>query len=243
MFERYSQRARRVIFWSLQYSRLAGSGYIEPEHILEGLLQEDPALFRLIQPEKPGIVSDLQAQLAAKRGSPITEKRDTPLSPPAKAVVVAAAAMQDKFGHAQIANQHLLLALLTAPAPSSSWFGKKKEWPVQTLLVEHGITIALVEEKTRTGVITTTTWVLDDAVNALNAQIGALADLLISKGLFTRAEYISSLDQHEGPLPPQSFLLPFIDSLTNKGILSEAERQTLNQIAEKKSDDNPPSEI
>lgn len=226
MFERFSQRTRRVIFWSLHYSRLAGSPYIEPEHILEGLLCEDPQLFHLILPGNPDLVRDLQAQLAAKRATPIKDKRDVPLSPPGKAVVVGAADTQLRFGHRQVTNQHLMLALLTVPAPSSSWFGKRKGWPVQRLLADHGFTPALVEEKTRHEAITTSSRVLDDGVVALNAQIGALGELFITKGLFSREEYVALLDQYDGPLPPQAFLQPLIDAFASKGLLTDAEKQT-----------------
>ena len=222
MFERFSQRARRVIVWSLHYSRLAGSPYLEPEHILEGLLYEDPQLFHLLLPEKPDLVRDLQAQLAAKR--------DVPLSPPGKAVVVGAADTQLRFGHRQVTNQHLMLALLTVPAPSSSWFGKRKEWPVQRLLADHGFTPALVEEKTKHEAITTSSRVLDDVVVALNAQIGAVAELFITKGLFSREEYVALLDQYEGPLPPQAFLQPLIDAFISKGLLTDAEKQTTEHV-------------
>jgi ATP-dependent Clp protease ATP-binding subunit ClpA len=80
-----------VIFYSVHYAREAGSGYIEPEHILEGLLLEDPQLFKLILPEKPNLVSDLKDELTNWREKPpATEKRDLPLSPNAKQVVAEA---------------------------------------------------------------------------------------------------------------------------------------------------------
>jgi Clp amino terminal domain, pathogenicity island component len=242
VFERFSPRARRIVFWSVHYSRLAGSPYIEPEHILEGLLHEDPLLFTLILPEQPSLVNDLRTKLASTRGVPITEKRDTPLSPPGKAIIVAAANEQYRLGHPHVTSQHVLLALLTAPAPSSSWFGKRKEWPVQKLLSSYGLTLSLVDEKTKEGIITTATWVLDDPVCALNAELGALVDLFIAKGLFTRAEYVSLLDQHDGPLPPQTFLLPLMSSMEQKGILTPEEHARIlspQSDSEKKSPDSP----
>jgi ClpA/ClpB-like protein len=233
-----------VIFWALHYSRLSQSPYIEPEHILEGLLKEDPQLFRIIMPDKPGLVNELRARLAATRpsGVSITEKRDIPLSPPGKAVVVAAAFEQDRLGHPQIANQHLLLALLIAPAPSSSWFGKRKEWPVQALLSSYGITAQLVESKTREGIITPATWILDDAVIALNGQLSTLADLLVAKNLFTRSEFVSLLDKCEGPLPSETFLLPLFDALEEKGVLTPAEQDHIRSTSLDTKGNAPQSE-
>ena len=47
MFERYSERARRVIFFARYEASQYGSPYIETEHLLLGLLREDSGLRRL----------------------------------------------------------------------------------------------------------------------------------------------------------------------------------------------------
>src|SRR6202020_1812884 len=44
MFERYTEKARRVIFFARYEASQFGSPYIEPEHLLLGLLREDKAL-------------------------------------------------------------------------------------------------------------------------------------------------------------------------------------------------------
>jgi len=44
MFERYTEKARRVIFFARYESSQFGSPYIETEHLLLGLLREDKAL-------------------------------------------------------------------------------------------------------------------------------------------------------------------------------------------------------
>src|SRR3569832_697927 len=44
MFERYTEKARRVIFFARYEASQFGSPYIEPEHLLHGLLREDKAL-------------------------------------------------------------------------------------------------------------------------------------------------------------------------------------------------------
>ena len=46
MFERYTERARRVIFWSKYIASQSGSPEIEPEYLLLGLLREDQSLAR-----------------------------------------------------------------------------------------------------------------------------------------------------------------------------------------------------
>ena len=228
LFARYSPRSRRVIFYSVHYAREAGSGHIEPEHILEGLLLEDPQLFNLILPEKPNLVRDLKDELASWHEKPRAgEMRDLPLSPTAKEVVAGAGLAQQKFGHTTIATQHLLFALLTSCRTNSSWFRKARELRVQQLLSKHGITPELTEQKTADGIITPTMWVLDDRLVALNAQVTALAELLIAKRVFTRTEYVALLDQSDGPLVPEAFLLPLIEALVRNNILSAQEQQKI----------------
>jgi len=41
MFERYTEKARRVIFFARYEASQFGSPYIETEHLLLGLLRED----------------------------------------------------------------------------------------------------------------------------------------------------------------------------------------------------------
>jgi ATP-dependent Clp protease ATP-binding subunit ClpA len=235
LFARYSPRARRVIFYSLHYAREAGSGCIEPEHILEGLLLEDPELFKLILPENPNLVRELKNELATWRANPTpqTEKRDLPLSPRAKVVVLAAGSQQQRLGHPNIATQHLLLALVTACRQKPSWFRKGTELRVQQLLSKHGITAELTQSKTSSGIVTPSSWVLDDRLVALNAQLAALAELLIEKRIVTRAEFVALLDQNEGPLMPEAFLLPPIEALGKNGTLSAHDRQQIQASAAK----------
>jgi ATP-dependent Clp protease ATP-binding subunit ClpA len=232
LFARYSPRARRVIFYSVHYAREAGSGYIEPEHILEGLLLEDPALFHLVLPEKANLVKELKDELATWRGNPTpqTRKKDLPLSPTAKEVVLAAGTEQQRLGHSNIATQHLLLALLTAGRQKPGWFRKSTELRVQQLLTRHGMTPELTKSKTDEGIVTPSTWVLDDRILALNAQIAALAELLIEKHIFTRAEFVALLDQNEGPLVPESFLLPLIEALAKNGNLSVDDQEKIDAV-------------
>lgn len=238
LFARYSPRARRVIFYSLHYAREAASGSIEPEHILEGLLLEDPQLFNLVLPEKPNLVQDLKDELATWRekiNSPI-EKRDLPLSPTAKEVVALAGSEQQRLRQSTIATQHLLLALLKACRKNPTWFRKGAELRVQRLLTKHGVSIELAESKTINGIITPTTWVKDDRVIALNAQVAALADLLIEKRIFTRPEFVALLDRYEGPMVPEAFLLPLVEALSRKEIVTPDEQQRLTRGSLKEAD-------
>lgn len=46
MFERYTEKARRVIFFARYEASNYGSKEIDTEHLLLGLIREDKALYR-----------------------------------------------------------------------------------------------------------------------------------------------------------------------------------------------------
>ncbi len=46
MFERYTEKARRVVFFARFEASQYGSPYIETEHLLLGLLREDQSLVK-----------------------------------------------------------------------------------------------------------------------------------------------------------------------------------------------------
>jgi ATP-dependent Clp protease ATP-binding subunit ClpC len=48
MFERYTEKARRTIFFARYEASHFGSPYIETEHLLLGLLRENHELVRLL---------------------------------------------------------------------------------------------------------------------------------------------------------------------------------------------------
>ena len=57
MFERYTETARRVIFFARYEASMFGSPYIETEHVLLGLLREDPALTSVVLPSAKSIIA------------------------------------------------------------------------------------------------------------------------------------------------------------------------------------------
>ena len=60
MFERYSERARRVIFMALWSARKRGASYIEPEDLLHAVILEDNGEFAVLSVEVFGIPSPIQ---------------------------------------------------------------------------------------------------------------------------------------------------------------------------------------
>jgi ATP-dependent Clp protease ATP-binding subunit ClpC len=57
MFERYTEKARRTIFFGRYEASEFGSPYIETEHLLLGLLREDKGLANRFLPSGESVVS------------------------------------------------------------------------------------------------------------------------------------------------------------------------------------------
>ena len=113
MFERYTEKARRVIFYALSESSQLGSSYIETEHLLLGLLREDKALTnRFLRSD--GSVESIGKQIRER--TPIREKISTsvdrPLSNECKRVLAYAAEEAERLAHQHIGTEHLLMGLL-----------------------------------------------------------------------------------------------------------------------------------
>jgi ATP-dependent Clp protease ATP-binding subunit ClpA len=113
MFERYTEKARRVIFFARVEAGELGSPYIETEHILLGLLREDKALTARFFP--PGAVIDtirMQVEGRTTVREKIPTSQDLPLSNECKHVLAYAAEEADSLKHKHIGTEHLLLGLL-----------------------------------------------------------------------------------------------------------------------------------
>ncbi len=111
MFERYTQKARRVIFFARYEASCFGSPYIETEHILLGLIRENRELFRLIPNLQVDDVRKTIEQALGTREKTLTSV-DLPLSNESKRVLVYGAEEAERLASKAITPAHLLLALL-----------------------------------------------------------------------------------------------------------------------------------
>jgi hypothetical protein len=109
MFERYTERARRAVFFARYEASQFGSPYIEAEHILLGILREDHRIPRW----------DELADLVRKRIEESTTIRhslsasiDLPLANGAKRVLGYAAEEAERLSRKYIGSEHLLLGIL-----------------------------------------------------------------------------------------------------------------------------------
>src|SRR6476661_8148204 len=113
MFERYTEKARRVIFFARYEASQFGSPYIETEHLLLGLLREDKALtnrFLRGHGEVEAIRKQVEDHTTVREK--VSTSVDLPLSEEAKRVLIHAAEEAERLSHKHIGTEHLLLGLL-----------------------------------------------------------------------------------------------------------------------------------
>jgi bifunctional UDP-N-acetylglucosamine pyrophosphorylase/glucosamine-1-phosphate N-acetyltransferase len=137
MFERYTEKARRVIFFARYEASQFGSPYIETEHLLLGLLREDKPLTSHLISSRTSLESirkkiDEHAIIREK----IATSVDLPLSNEGKRVLAYAAEEADQLKHTHIGTEHLLLGLLREEGCFAS-----------QILLERGLKLAEIREE------------------------------------------------------------------------------------------------
>ena len=112
MFERYTEKARRVIFFARYEASQYGSPEIDTEHLLLGLLRENKLLNRwLPKTTRESIRSRIDEEHSPRQAS-IPTNIDLALSDAAKRVLKYARDEADGLSHRHIGTEHLFLGLL-----------------------------------------------------------------------------------------------------------------------------------
>src|ERR1700755_876572 len=114
MFERYTEKARRVIFFARYEASQFGAPAIEPEHLLLGLMREDKTLTARFLARAQTSLEAIRKEIEGR--APLREKISTsvelPLAPETKRVLAFAHEESDRLQHRHIGTEHLLLGLL-----------------------------------------------------------------------------------------------------------------------------------
>jgi hypothetical protein len=139
MFERYTEKARRVIFFSRYEASQVGSPYIETQHLLLGLMREDKRLVNLFLHSHEWVES-IRREIEGL--TPVREKTSTsvdlPLSSECKIILAYAAEEADRVSDHEIGTGHLLLGIL-----------REEKSPTAQLLNQRGVNLEIAREKIR----------------------------------------------------------------------------------------------
>jgi hypothetical protein len=139
MFERYTEKARRTIFFARYEASHFGSLYIEADYLLLGLLREDKELANRFL-RSHAAVESIRKQIEdhTARRAKVPTSMDLPLSQECKRVLVYGAEEAERLGHKHIDTDHLLLGLL-----------RVEECFAAQLLREQGLTLDSAREQVR----------------------------------------------------------------------------------------------
>lgn len=141
MFERYTEKARRVIFFARYEASQFGSPYIETEHLLLGLLREDKALTNGFLHSLASVESiRKQIEQHTLVREKVSTSVDLPLSNEGKRVLAYAAEEAERLSHKHIGTEHLLLGLL-----------REEKSFAAAMLQERGVRLSAVREELARG--------------------------------------------------------------------------------------------
>jgi ATP-dependent Clp protease ATP-binding subunit ClpC len=137
MFERYTEKARRVIFFARYEASQFGSPYIETEHLLLGLLREDKALTNRFLRSHASVES-IRKQIEQRTivREKVSTSVDLPLSNECKRVLAYAAEEAERLSHKHIGTEHLLLGLL-----------REEKCFAAEILTERGLRLTAIREE------------------------------------------------------------------------------------------------
>ena len=114
MFERYTERARRVIFFARYEASQLGSNSIETEHLLLGLIREGKGLtsriFSKSHLSMESIRKDIEGRALYR--DKVSTSVDIPLSSESKRVLGYASEEAERMLHNYIGTEHILLGLM-----------------------------------------------------------------------------------------------------------------------------------
>lgn len=112
MFEKYTEKARRVILFARhEASRLGGSS-IETEHLLLGLLRESKDLVSFLPSPSSSEAIRKEIEKRVTRETKLPTSADMPLSPELKRVLAFAAEEAERLSHKHIGTEHLLVGIM-----------------------------------------------------------------------------------------------------------------------------------
>ncbi len=114
MFERYTERARRVLFFARYEASQLGSVSIETEHLLLGLIREGKGLTSRIFQRSHLSLESIRKEVEGRTvfREKVSTSVEIPFSGETKRVLQYAAEEADRLLHSYIGTEHLLLGIL-----------------------------------------------------------------------------------------------------------------------------------
>ena len=139
MFERYSEKARRVIFFARYEALQYGSQVIAPEHLLLGLMREDKTISARFFPFRHNLTVDVIRREVEERivlRERIPQSAELHLAKETKNILALTKEEAERLNAKHIGVEHLLLGIL-----------REEESVAAEILMNHGVRLTTVREK------------------------------------------------------------------------------------------------
>jgi ATP-dependent Clp protease ATP-binding subunit ClpC len=142
MFEKYTEKARRVIFFARYEASQFGSPTIETEHLLLGLIREDKSLTARFIPKANASIQDIRKEIEGRTliRDKVSTSVELPFSEECKRALNSAVEESERLGHRHIGTEHILLGLL-----------REERSVAAEILREHGFRARLIREELSRG--------------------------------------------------------------------------------------------
>jgi ATP-dependent Clp protease ATP-binding subunit ClpC len=138
VFERYTEPARRALFFARYEVAELGGRAIETEHLLLGVLRQARGLTWHVldgaQVQIDAVRADARSRTAGLER--LSTSVEIPFSDETKRILQAAMTEADRLSHNDIGTEHLLLGILCEPETAAG-----------RILTAHGITRAALREE------------------------------------------------------------------------------------------------
>ena len=134
MFERYTEPARRALFFSRYEASMLGSPSIEADHLLLGALRDGKGIISDVLARVPMDFISLRNEILSHTPArePFSPSVAIPFSAECKHILQFAAEEADRLAHAHIGPEHLLLGML-----------RRQDSGAGRLLLEKGVDLKL----------------------------------------------------------------------------------------------------
>src|SRR6056297_3726916 len=114
MYEKFSERARKIIIYAREEAQKLNYDFIGTEHVLLGLLREGASIGVIVLRRLKANISNLKSNVEAyllKENEP-NANHEIQLTPRAKRVLELAVNEAEKMGHNFVGTEHILLGLI-----------------------------------------------------------------------------------------------------------------------------------
>jgi ATP-dependent Clp protease ATP-binding subunit ClpC len=145
MFERYTEPARRTLFYARYEVTHLGGHSIETEHLLLGLLRQARGVVERIFTEADVTYEAVRTEIdeVSRELPKLSVSAEIPFSAATKRVLQYAAEEADGLAHRDIGIEHLLLGLL-----------RERNATAERTLTQKGLVIDRVREQVQGGAVT-----------------------------------------------------------------------------------------